>query len=433
MFLDFLTRRVRQLPSWSHRLREKFQYFGTFFVLFVYFQMCSPLITPAQAPPYPPSPVVESISWDFDNLTRLAPGSDLWPTTWAVDDNLYTSWGDGGGFGGTNSDGRVSLGFARIEGSPESFKGINVWGGKNAENPATFTGKSGGILSVDGTLYAWLNTQQGNPPNFRLIWSSDLGASWQEANWTFPSNVFAPSTILNFGKDYDGAPDDFIYVYGGPWGITQHVYLARVPKDQIKSRAAYQFFQGFDANDQPTWSNNIGQLEPVFTDPNLSNEFNGALKASVVCAPGLKRYLMTVPHGGVGKLGIFDAPEPWGPWTTVAYYEDWGSFGISGEALIYSFPAKWISSDGTTMWLVFSGLEDLDSFNLVKATLTLKPAVNSASAQGLPASRQTISHPQESTGSALSTLDDDGEFDESAYLPIIFGPENEDGDITSCL
>src|SRR5689334_21595599 len=76
--------------------------------------------------PYPPSPVIETITWHWDTRRTAASGSDLWPVTWADDDNLYAAWGDGGGFGGTDHDGRVSLGFARIEGPPEYFRGFDV-------------------------------------------------------------------------------------------------------------------------------------------------------------------------------------------------------------------------------------------------------------------------------------------------------------------
>ena len=47
----------------------------------------------ALEPPYPPSQVIESITWS--NKITLASGSDLWPATWASDGNLYTMWGDG--------------------------------------------------------------------------------------------------------------------------------------------------------------------------------------------------------------------------------------------------------------------------------------------------------------------------------------------------
>src|SRR5207237_3607032 len=92
----------------------------------------------AQKPPYPFSAVIDRITWHWETYRTAAPGSDLWPVTWGRDDHLYAAWGDGGGFGGTDQDGRVALGFARIEGPPERFAGFNVNGGKKPEDRASF-------------------------------------------------------------------------------------------------------------------------------------------------------------------------------------------------------------------------------------------------------------------------------------------------------
>jgi hypothetical protein len=305
------------------------------------------------------------VSWDLANLVRQAPGSDLWPFTWAADDHLYTSWGDGGGFGGANRDGRVSLGFARIEGPPENFIGVNVWGGKNAENPATFEGKCGAMLSVDGVLYAWIILQNAEPPDIKLAWSSNFSKSWQLVDgWSFHAGDLNPG-FLNFGRNYAGARDEYVYIYGQPWTSDGHLYMARVPKDQLKNRDAYEFFKGLDADGNPLWASGLSQRRPVFSDP------NGVDGTSMIFNPGIGRYLLTAAHTGVGQLGIFDAPEPWGPWTTVAYYDTWGGFGDT-EALGHHLPTKWISADGKVIWVVFSSGGVLDSFNLVKGTLTLK-------------------------------------------------------------
>jgi hypothetical protein len=110
-------------------------------------------------PPYPPSPVIARVEFAFDTHQRHAPGSDNWPTTWADDGHLYSAWGDGGGFGGTNSKGRVLLGVARIEGDAAHYVGKNIWGGFGPERPSQFGGKSYGILSVDGVLYMWVAPQ----------------------------------------------------------------------------------------------------------------------------------------------------------------------------------------------------------------------------------------------------------------------------------
>jgi hypothetical protein len=66
-------------------------------------------------------------------------------------------------------------------------------------------------------------------------------------------------------------------------------------------------------------------------------------------------------------LGVFNAPEPWGPWTTVYYDDDWSQ---GARTYQHKFPTKWMSPDGKTMWLLFSGLDGgYYTFCLRKATL----------------------------------------------------------------
>jgi hypothetical protein len=81
----------------------------------------------------------------------------------------------------------------------------------------------------------------------------------------------------------------------------------------------------------------------------------------------LKRYLLVMRSraqaGGVDQFSIYDAPEPWGPWTTVFYTEDWDV--DPGESA--HVPAKWISADGKACHLVFAGS---DSFAVRQFTLT---------------------------------------------------------------
>jgi hypothetical protein len=65
-----------------------------------------------------------------------------------------------------------------------------------------------------------------------------------------------------------------------------------------------------------------------------------------------------------GGLAVYDAPQPWGPWTTAFYTTAWDvGPGEHGD-----FPAKWISTDGCTLHLVFSGE---DAFSVRRATLRL--------------------------------------------------------------
>ena len=72
------------------------------------------------------------------------------------------------------------------------------------------------------------------------------------------------------------------------------------------------------------------------------------------------------PESVVEKIQqFFDAPEPWGPWTTVCYVPRWDV--EPGESA--NFPTKWMSADGRTVHLVYSGG---DSFNVRRAVLTLE-------------------------------------------------------------
>jgi hypothetical protein len=340
-------------------------------------------------PPYPPSPVIENIAWDWSTYKTAARGSDLWPVTWAADGNLYCAWGDGGGFGGSDQAGRVAMGFARLRGNPPDFAGENVNGGTQALHAASFPsvghfgGKTGGITCVRGVLYAWENMQDGNYPDvdYRLIWSANLGATWQHSDWCFPKGAgqFKPATFLNFGQDYaglSGSLQGYVYFFGYRQGDFTRTYLGRMPPDKLLDRSAYKFLSQLTDAGRPTWSADAQQAFPIFTDPN-----GGTL--NVVYDPGIGRYLATSYHQGPGQLGVFDAPEPWGPWTTVYYTEHWGKMGTGGEGLVCSFPQKWMADGGRTLWCIFSaygtgakeGITAHDRFNLVKATLKLRPEV----------------------------------------------------------
>lgn len=338
-----------------------------------------------QSLPYPQSAKFDSIIWHWDSHKHTAVESDLWPVTWGKDDHIYTSWGDGSGFNNINDNGRVSLGFGRIENSPENFEGINIWGGYQAENPATFKGKCNSLISVGGVLYGWVNTQNRTYPamsDIKLAWSTDLGKTWKLTGWVFTSSdLFLPSSFINFGKDNENSRDEYIYSYGGLWSqpgkIQTNTYLVRVHKNHILEKNKYEFFKGLDNFGNPLWSLNASERKPVFTDK------NGAEGAIAIYNKDINQFLLTVSHcppngsivATVGRLGVFHAKEPWGPWSTVAYYNNWGNYGDMGENLGYHIPIKWISNDGKTFWVIYSSESHLDRFNMVKATLTQKKNV----------------------------------------------------------
>lgn len=359
--------------------------------------------------PYPPSLLIRSVRWNFAGARALrkANGSDIWPCTWASDDALYCAWGDGGGFdGNSDSTGRVSLGFARVTGAPRlrepsSYHGKNVWGAPPyAEHRATFGGKVGTLIAVDGVIYGagslWTRQNAKDPVDTweagtldRLIWSRNLGATWQIAPWTPRGDL---GSFLNFGRDGANAPNGYVYDYYSRPHDLSHVYLKRIATSALErtsgSPLAYQFLAFVsESADAVSWSPREADASPVFMDP------ANAMGATVVYDAGISRYLMTVGHypkgtfadASPGRLGVFEAPHPWGPWRTLYYAEDWGHFPARthGDFLGLTFPVKWISPDGTRLWGVFSGPDGLDAFNVVQARLVVrKPPRRGAHARG---------------------------------------------------
>jgi hypothetical protein len=358
--------------------------------------------TAMAAAPYPQSKVITGVSWDLSTVPSLrkAAGSDIWPTAWAADGNLYTAWGDGAGFSNSEGDAgpsRTSLGIAVISGAPAkgdaaSFAGRNIWGQapNYAKNQANFGGKVGEMFSVDGVLYGEANvwtaancgcsnpTQKsgGNSNDRTLIWSSNLGKSWTIAPWKTAASF---GSFLQYGQDYQGAADpDHLYFYysGDADSDPSHVYLRRMSRSKVKedpaTRGHFEYFAGVDSDGAPYWTTVAGNAEPVFKDSNSAAGDGTSL--GVVFDEPLGRYVATESHGEMtGQIGIFEAPNPWGPWSTVAYYSNWGGFNeTAAQSNGMYFPAKWISSDGRTLWAIFSGRDEFDSLNVARAVLQVR-------------------------------------------------------------
>jgi hypothetical protein len=265
----------------------------------------------------------------------------------------------------TTVDTKLSLGFARIAGEPGDFSGINI---RSRTGETLGQGKAGlkasGMLCVDGVLYMLVR----NASDSQLAWSRDHAQTWDWCDWKFETSFGAP-TFLNFGKNYAGSRDGYVYLYShdhdSAYEPADRMVLARVPKDRIRDRQAYEFFKGLDARSSPLWTTDIRDRGAIFVNP------GHCCRSGISYNAGLKRYLWcqilpdsTDERGPryQGGFGIYEAPEPWGPWRTAFYTEAWDI----GPGETASFPTKWMSEDGRTCHLVFSGN---DSFSIRKATL----------------------------------------------------------------
>lgn len=332
----------------------------------------------AATAPYRHSTLITALKWDDSVFKLKTAAGDNWPITWAEGDLQITAWGDGPGF--DERPPRLSLGFARVWGDPPNLRAEDF--SSDADTPhggGSSAIKASGLLLVDGTLYMWVRNYR--PPgsddftNARLAWSKDQGAHWTWADWHF-ADTFGCPEFVQFGPNYSGARDRFVYIVSqandSAYGYSPEIVMARVPQGHVAERERYEFFAGLESTGEPRWSKNLDRRKPTFTDP------HGTQRVAVTYNRGLKRYLLTTSHQPEGSqathtpaLGVFDAPEPWGPWTTVSYESHWSG---TNRTYHHKFPTKWMSADGRTAWLLYSGLDGgLYTFCLKKATLEVAP------------------------------------------------------------
>ncbi|GMR00897.1 MAG: hypothetical protein BMS9Abin19_0239 [Gammaproteobacteria bacterium] len=331
---------------------------------------------------YPPSDVITGIEFDMATLKNTAPGngasapeSDNWAITWSGNDHQYTVFGDGIGFSTFNTT-RASNGVARIEGNKDNYSAFDIF--KTGENSSGWNGKSLGILALGTDLYMFRNgngSEAGAFEQTELYHSTDNGSRWNYTgvHWLrseFSDNggMFSP-TFLQFGKGYAGARDNFVYIYAneittsvgsGSWNVQRpgKISLLRAPKASLKDKSTYEYFSGLDASNNPIWSTSSSDRKPAFSD-----DTNGIMRTSVSYNAGLGRYILTTQQVNRQQadnyhIGIYEAPEPWGPWRTILLKNPAvvGPRLNNGTKTVYwNFSNKWLSGDGKEFVMVYTG------------------------------------------------------------------------------
>jgi hypothetical protein len=396
-------------------------------------EVVTPPASPGGDPPYCKSQHIESMTWDWDTGRTEPNGSDLWAVTWGGDHKVYTVFGDGGGFGGTNHDGRASFGVAVLDqAAPGSATvGRNLYGGHGSPYPSALQGKGGAIIAVgndfytlgglytDGEIAGRTRPVSGSPKRRQLAYSLGNAHSWRAAPWFFcsgeqnrVSGVFCPLGFINYGPGNSGAPDGQVYLLGAAnsdvfWSGDapqngSSTYLARVPRRAVLDKQAYRYFAGLDSRQRPRWSSDPDRMAPVFVDrnaprPGCAGTCNmAATLGEAVYDRALGLYIGTAQGPHIGQTSFYESRQPWGPWTTISYNNieprsgggGWANLGTAaGESLGVHIVNAWTSPDGLTLWATYSADgtapqealfppagTDLDSFNLLRLHLDITPA-----------------------------------------------------------
>lgn len=355
--------------------------------------------TDAITPNYPNSTLIRSV---IANPLRIHKGDgDMWPVTWAADGNIYAAAGDNMG---------SPMNIWKVTGHPGQHHcwSVSVFNVNNLPvDPAvycqrphvhpTFGVKPAGLLSLEGTLYLAAELHNyGENPDFRrqqnvsawIITSQDYGVTWnlEASPQDFFTGRLSSPHFLQFGQDYSGARDEYVYAYfpvgddgNSYWENGDGILLGRTPKESILERDAWEFCTGVDSANRPSWSRDEAQAQPIFYYYHMTGENHVSYNT------GLKRYMM----GNYGfidadgnprpyhqawpesaqrsQLTLFEAPEPWGPWSLFYRDDNWGRLGGYQP----NFPTKWMSEDGKTLWMVSSGSYEDYNFTIQQLTLEL--------------------------------------------------------------
>lgn len=351
------------------------------------------------------------VAFHKNTLHRSDNSGDNWCITWGADNSQVTSMCDGNWLG-TNHSYHNHL--YRITGGPEDFAREDL------PNYPDFSGEAGswfgyGVVSIDGVLYCAVSKTPGpswSGPfrGIKLLKSSDGGNTWcrvdrygnerrlgplddahNEVNademfflgeFGIPhqEQVAYPFSFVDFvqhGKDNSAARDKYVYIYSPEGAHAHKLLLARVRKDKIGVRKAWEYFVKYKGT-RPTWSSNIQKRGAVHVFPEKSQDGNCfgwySWLPSVVWNEGLGLYVMVSGgtyagrgmstsdkdyydrwmHTCTGSLGFWYSKKPYGPWHEFYYADYWTVDDSKNLTYQPKLSPKWISQDGREMVLIWS-------------------------------------------------------------------------------
>ncbi len=324
---------------------------------------------------------------------------DTWYPSWAADDRLYSPWTDGNTWQADGTWMEISSGQGEnavtghgvIEGDdPMNIRAYSL--GTDTASALPYRGRypcgslvyNGvwyyGTYCLDPTGWAQYGDEHYNWPwlgpfvGFR--YSNDYGTTWSECPHTpdkplfgetgkngYPVKIGSPH-FVDFGKNMEHSPDGKAYLvahgadihdpkprfWNASWITGDQVYLIRVTPtiENINDPSKYEYYGGKDKDGKTLWTNDFKKIKPLL-------EWNNNMGCvTVTYNKPLDKYLMCVTDGGntTAKMNtyILESNDLTGDWKLVTYMKDFGE-----QAYFVNFPSKFISKDGMTAWMMYSG------------------------------------------------------------------------------
>lgn len=351
------------------------------------------------------------VTFHKDTLYRSDARGDNWCITWVADDSQITSMCDGNWLNGKDSyHNRLyriiggPAGFTRgdIAGYPQYIWGTGSWFGY-------------GIVSVDGVLYSVVSKTPANQwsgpfRGIKLFKSANNGRTWyrvnrhgeerriaprdEARNLASPDEMFFlqefglahaaqeayPFSFVDFaknGRDNSAAKDNYLYIYSPEGAHAHKLLLARVPKDKLGLRRAWEYFEEY-SDGKPVWTHDIRKrgYAHIFPEKSRDGKYFGwySWLPCVVWNEGLGLYIMvnggtyagrkmtssdkdyydSWMHTETGSLGFWYSEKPYGPWREFYYTDYWTVDDPKNRTYQPKLSPKWINEDGRQMVLIWS-------------------------------------------------------------------------------
>ena len=325
--------------------------------------------------------------------------ADTFYPSWAEDDLMYSPYTDGpcwrldGSWdqSGSGSGEHSTTGQAVMEGDdPMNLVVYSL--GLNQGSALPYEGRYPcGSLHYNGVWYygTYCLGPKGSTPFGDLLvnwpWlgpfvgfrtSTDNGQSWQACPHTPEKSIFGETGIngypvkigsphfVDFGKNMQHSPDGKAYMvahgadindaqprfWNASWITGDQIYLLRVTPtpENMNDASKWEFYAGKDSKGEAIWTNNFSQIKPLL-------EWNNNMGCvTVTYNAALKKYIMCVTDGGNTRTKmnsyLLESDALTGEWKLISYLKDFGE-----QAYFLNIPSKFISPDGKTMWLMYSG------------------------------------------------------------------------------
>lgn len=131
-----------------------------------------------------------------------------------------------------------------------------------------------------------------------------------ERLWDLSSTHFINVALAKAKRsDFPGLPEpQSVLIFGSGTYRNSSVRLACTSESRMEERAALRYFQGVDAQGEPSWSDREADAQALF-DHEQVGEF------SVAWIEPLQRWLMLYNASEPRGIVMRTAKEPWGPWS----------------------------------------------------------------------------------------------------------------------